>query len=126
MTERVSRAGLWLGAAAVAVVAVASVRWRLSIASGVLFGGILGVANLVCLEHLSSLWLNGARSRKQVVWWMIVKGPLLYGLALWGMMSPMSSAVGLALGFSVILVCVLVAQIVTLTRSLSAFPAHGR
>ena len=124
MAEQVLRPVLVGGPFAVGAVAVASVLWDVSVARGILAGGVWNLVNLWCLARTLRVWF-GASSRAHTVKWILVKFPLLYLVAIGILLSPGVSAVGFGIGFSVVLAIAISATVLHLQRELRSLSSHG-
>lgn len=77
------------------------------VAVGILAGGAWNLASLWCLAHLLQAWLGPQRSRRRAIAWLVVKCPVLYGLAYACLRSPQVSVAGFGVGFTLVLVVML-------------------
>ena len=117
---------LCVGALAVALAAAASLWRHSAAATGVVAGGAWSLMNLWCLGRALSAWFCEAPSQWRVAWWVVVKFPVLYGLAVGLLMLPGVSRPGFGLGFSIGLLAALAVSMVQLHRTLRSSVAHGR
>lgn len=125
MGDRALRAFAVIGAGLVALTAAGSLWWHPQAARGILAGGAWNLANLWCLARAMTVWLGPRPSGRRAAWWVIVKFPVLYGVAVGLLFAPGVSLAGFGLGFSVVLACAIVAGIAWSQRGLLTLPTHG-
>ncbi len=93
-----------MAAAALVVMSSVASLWVVPRAAfGIFAGGGWNVLSFWCLAQLLDAWTGPQRSRRRVILWLVVKCPLLYGLAYALVCSPQVSLVGFGVGFSVVL-----------------------
>ena len=110
--------------------------------AGIAAGALWNAANLWCLTRLLRAWLGssprlsrvaesepprrGAPSaNRQVVGWLLVKFPLLYGLAFVILRFGAVSLIGFGVGFTLVL-AIAVGWFAVAARRLTVPPSHGR
>jgi hypothetical protein len=87
--------------------AIALFGWGAHAGWGLLAGGVWNLVNLWCLSRLLAAWLGPQRSTARVVRWLVIKFPLLYGVA-WLLLSrAWVSMVGFGVGFTLVLLAAL-------------------
>lgn len=114
----------WLAACATVALGAVASCWSARIAAGVLAGGTWHLASLWCLLRLLGAWLGPRASLRRAVGWLLVKVPLLYGLAVVALRTPAISSAGFGVGVTVVLVIALGSLAVRLQRSPLTRP-HG-
>lgn len=125
---------MWASAASAAAIAALLARLVSPAAAlGVAAGGAWNLASLFCLSRLFSAWLLQQPSTWRVVGWLLVKFPLLYGLAFAILRTPGMSLGGFGVGFSIVLAVVagwMAVQVgrtpVLVPRRSSGLVSHGR
>ncbi len=76
-------------------------------AIGVLAGGAWNLASLSCLAQLLRAWLGQKPSQRRAIGWLLIKFPVLYGLAVFLFVQHVVSPATFGIGFTVVLVMVL-------------------
>ena len=117
--ERWMRAVRQFAIPAVAGLAVAAAPiWGARAGLGIAVGGGWNLLSLWCLAQLLSTWLGPQRSTRRVVWWLLMKFPLLYAAAYGLLRIPFVSLVGFSVGFTAVLVTAVVVLMFHAQRSI--------
>lgn len=107
-----------------------------SLLAGLAVGAAWNAVNLWCLTRGLRAWLSAAAatpggpgaprpSRRRAVAWLLVKFPLLYGIAFAILRARLVSLVGFGLGFLLVLVLA-IARFALAAQRLTLSQSHGR
>ena len=107
MSTAVLTQALLVAMVSVLAAAGAATWWGSRVALGVLAGGFWNVVSLWCLGNLLTAWLGPKHSQRRAIGWLLLKFPLLYGLAFVALRSPVISLIGFGVGFTVSLAAML-------------------
>ena len=124
MTERKLQTLIGMGNTVAA--AAISMHWQPALSRGIIAGGAWGLVNLWCLAQVLSRWLTPECSRWRIMAWVLVKFPLLYGVAIWCLTRPRISPLGFGLGFFTALTSAIVVSLLVAQRAMRSLPTHGR